>query len=189
MSDIEKALATQLSNIEKRTGLSLDELIKIVNSSEFTKHGELVAMLKSTLGMGHGDANTLIHIVRKQGQTQPTEPLSSEAHLAFLYTDKKASLQPIHDQLLRELLKIGDFEVAPKKNYISYRGNKQFCTIGPATNTQVEIGLNVKGLEASDRLKALPSGQMCNYKVRLSDMSEIDAQLMEWIKAAYIAAT
>lgn len=65
MADLDKALATQLANIEKRTGKSLAELTAIVKSSGLSKHGELVAMLKSTLGMGHGDANTLVHTVRK----------------------------------------------------------------------------------------------------------------------------
>ena len=59
--DIDKAIATQLANIEKRTGKTLAQLTKIVKGSGLTRHGELVAMLKSDLGMGHGDANTLVH--------------------------------------------------------------------------------------------------------------------------------
>ena len=60
--------------------------------------------------------------------------------------------------------------------------------IGPATNTRVEVGLNVKGLKATDRLQELPAGQMCNYKVKLTDAKEADAELIEWIKTAYDAA-
>ena len=56
MADMDKALATQLANIEKRTGKTLAELAKIVRSSGLTRHGELVTMLQTTLGMGHGDA-------------------------------------------------------------------------------------------------------------------------------------
>ncbi len=65
MADPDKALATQLANIERRTGKSLEELSTIVSKSGLSKHGELVAMLKNDLGMGHGDANTLVHTVRK----------------------------------------------------------------------------------------------------------------------------
>jgi len=60
--------------------------------------------------------------------------------------------------------------------------------IGPATNTQVEVGLNMKGVTATDRLKALPAGQMCNYKVRLTDTNDVDAELLAWIRTAYEAA-
>ncbi len=52
MTDIDKALATQLANIEKRTGKSLAELTAIVKSSGLSKHGELVSMLKTKLNMG-----------------------------------------------------------------------------------------------------------------------------------------
>jgi hypothetical protein len=62
---MDKALQTQLANIEKKTGKTLDELTKLVTGSGLTRHGETVDMLKKTLGMGHGDANTLVHLARK----------------------------------------------------------------------------------------------------------------------------
>ena len=64
--DIDKATATQLANIEKRTGKTLAQLEKVVTGSGLTKHGELVAMLKQDLGMGHGDANTLVHYTQER---------------------------------------------------------------------------------------------------------------------------
>ncbi len=60
--------------------------------------------------------------------------------------------------------------------------------IGPATNTRIDLGLNVKGLQANARLQELPAGQMCNFKVKLSGVNEIDLELIGWIKAAYDAA-
>ena len=147
MADLDKALATQLANIEKRTGKSLAELTEIVRNSGLSKHGELVSMLKSTLGMGHGDANTLVHTVRQSaGKTAAARGLSTEQVLDGLYAGPKAALRPIHDKLLVELRKLGSFEEAPKKTYVSYRRKKQFAMIGPATRTRVEVGLNVKGL-------------------------------------------
>lgn len=60
--------------------------------------------------------------------------------------------------------------------------------IGPATNTRVEVGLNMEGPKATDRLQELPAGQTCNYKVKLTDAKEVDAELVAWIKTAYQAA-
>lgn len=190
MTDPDKALATQLANIEKRTGKTLAELGAIVKGSGLTKHGEMVAMLKTKLGMGHGDANTLVHtVLRSDGQSAAAaQGLTAEQVLDGLYTGPKAALRPIHDALLAALRKLGPFEEAPKKGYVSYRRKKQFVMIGPATNTRVEVGLNMKGAKATDRLQELPAGQMCNYKVKLSGAGEVDGELVAWIKTAYDAA-
>lgn len=190
MTDLDAAIATQLANIVKRTGKSIPELTAIVKGSGLSKHGELVAMLKSTLGMGHGDANTLVHTVLKSdGQSAAAaKGLSAEQVLDGLYTGPKEGLRPIHDRLIEAMRTFGDFEEAPKKTYVSYRRKKQFAMIGPATNTRVEVGLNMKGVEATDRLQQLPAGQMCNYKVKLTDAKEVDADLIDWIKTAYEAA-
>jgi hypothetical protein len=188
MADLDKALATQLANIEKRTGKTLAELTAIVKGSGLTKHGELVAMLKAELGMGHGDANTLVHTALKSDGQSGAQGLSADQVLDGLYAGPKAALRPIHDQLLIALRQLGDFEEAPKKTYVSYRRKKQFAMIGPATRTQVEVGLNMKGVPATDRLQELPAGGMCNYKVRVGAASEVDAELIGWIRTAYDAA-
>jgi hypothetical protein len=82
----------------------------------------------------------------------------------------------------------GPFEVAPKKTYISLRRKKQFAMVGPATNTQVEVGLNMKDVKGTDRLKQLPPGGMCQYKVRLSSAAEVDKELVAWIRRAFDAS-
>ena len=188
MADPDKALATQLANIEKRTGKTLAELAAIVKGSGLTRHGELVTMLKTGLGMGHGDANTLVHTVLKSDGQSAAQGLSADAVLDGLYAGPKADLRPIHDKLLAALQKLGALEEAPKKTYVSYRRKKQFAMIGPATKTQVEVGLNMKGVRATDRLQELPAGGMCNYRIRIGAVSEVDAELIGWIKTAYDAA-
>ena len=190
MSDLEKALATQLANIEKRSGKSLDELVAIIRASGLAKHGEIRDMLKRDLGLGHGDANTLTHYALKSdGQSAPSSAgLSVDDVVAGLYAGPKASLRPIHDKLMAEINKFGAFEIAPKKTYISLRRKKQFAMIGPATKTQVEVGLNVKGLAPAERLVEQPPNSMCNYKVRLSVIAEVNAELISWIKQAFQSA-
>lgn len=190
MTDLAKAIATQLANIERRTGKSLAELTTLVRSSGLTKHGELVAMLKTTLGMGHGDANTLVHAVLKSdGASAATASGASGAQvLDALYTGPKAALRPIHDTLLAAMRQFGTFEEAPKKTYVSYRRRKQFAMIGPATNSRVELGLNVKDLPQDERLIPQPAGKMCNYIVKLTDPTQVDAAMVTWMREAYDAA-
>ena len=53
---------------------------------------------------------------------------------------------------MAEIEKFGAFETSPKKGYVSLRGKKQFAMVGPATNTQVEVGLNIKDMKSTARL-------------------------------------
>ncbi len=188
MNDVEKAIATQLANIEKRSGKSLAELAAIVRASGLSKHGEIRDMLKREVGLGHGDANTLTHHVLKANDPAAGANLSDDDVAAGLYVGAKAALRPIHDKLMAEINKFGEFEIAPKKTYVSLRRKKQFAMIGPATATQVEVGLNVKDLTPTERLIELPPKGMCNYKVRLSVVAEVDAALLQWLKQAFDSA-
>jgi Domain of unknown function (DUF5655)/Domain of unknown function (DUF4287) len=190
MSDLDKAYATQLANIEKRSGKTLAELAGIIRSSGLTKHGEIRDMLKRDLGMGHGDANALVHhVLKSDGAAAAKEQgLSEDDVVAGLYTGAKAPLRPIHDKVMAEVRSFGDFEVAPKKTYVSLRRKKQFAMVGPATNTRVEVGLNMKGVPATDRLVEQPPGGMCNYKVKLTSADEVDGELIGWIRQAFDAA-
>ena len=190
MADVEQAIATQLANIQTRTGKSLDQLAEIIRASGLTKHGEIRDMLKRDLGMGHGDANTLVHHVLKSSATTGAESKGSaeSAVLDEIYSGAKAALRPIHDALMTQIQPFGDFEIAPKKGYVSLRRKKQFAMIGPATNTRVEVGLNMKGVTATDRLVEMPPKSMCQYKVKLAQANEVDAELLGWIRCAFDSA-
>ena len=187
---MDKALATQLANIEKRTGKSLAELATLVTSSGLTRHGEIRDMLKRDLGMGHGDANTLVHHVLQSDGASAAAAAGTgiAAVLDEIYGGAKAPLRPIHDAVMAEIETFGPFEIAPKKGYVSLRGKKQFAMIGPATRTQVEIGLNMKDVAPTARLVALPPGGMCQYKVRVGDVTEVNRELIGWIRRAYDAS-
>ncbi|MEO8302887.1 MAG: DUF5655 domain-containing protein [Betaproteobacteria bacterium] len=190
MADPIKALATQLANIETRTGKSLAQLVKLARASGLEKHGELRDRLKQDLGIGYGDANTLAHHVLDSGgpgSASPAAPSIDES-VASYYSGPKAALRPIHEKLMAAIGKFGTFKIAPKKSYVSLRRKKQFAMIGPATNTAVEVGLNTTALSAGGRLVAFPPGGMCNFKVRLAGPAEVDAELLGWIRKAFDGA-
>jgi hypothetical protein len=185
MSSLDKAIQTQLDNIQKKTGKSLAELAAIVQSSGLTKHGEMRDMLKRDLGLGHGDANTLVHVLMQSDGTRLALGKSEADVLDEIYSGKKADLRPIHEALMERIVAYGEFETLPKKGYLSLRRKKQFAMIGPKTNTHLEVGLNVKDLPADERLLEQPIGSMCNYIVRVSDVGEVDEQLFAWIEQAF----
>jgi hypothetical protein len=184
MTSVDQAYETQLKNIQSKTGKTLEQLYALIKKSGLTKHGEIRDMLKRDLGLGHGDANTLALFYLKPA----AEPAAPDDVIAAIYSGPKAELRPIHDRLMATIIKFGAFEIAPKKNYISLRRKKQFAMIGPATQTRVEVGINLKGLTPTARLIELPAGGMCQYKVNVTTAAEVDKELVAWIKQAYDSA-
>lgn len=189
MADPMKGRQTQLANIERRTGKSLKDFATILKSSGLSKHGELRDFLKTEHGLGHGDANALVHNYL-EGETSPTPPKTETSGdiLGEIYVGPKEALRPIHEALMEAINGLGEFEIALKKGYVSLRRKKQFAMIGPATNTRVELGLNMKGVPATGRLLEMPPGGMCNYKVKLTKTNEVDPEVIAWVRIAFDSA-
>ena len=189
MSTLDQARETQLRNIETKTGKTLAQLRTALQGSGLEKHGELRSFAMATFGLGYGDANTLVHLaLASDGQSAAQAAgLSGEDVIAAIYSDKKAPLRPIHDCLMASISGFGEFEVAPKKGYVSLRRKKQFAMIGPGSATRVDVGLNMKGVPPTGRLLAEKPGGMCQYKVKLTGTNEVDAELVGWLRQAYDA--
>jgi len=187
---VDKAIETQLKNIQAKTGKTLDQLAAILRKSGLTKHGELRDYAKRDLGLGHGDANMLVHACRKRdgANSAAAKGAGTDDVLAEIYAGPKAVLRPIHDAFMKALGAFGAFEVAPKKGYVSLRRKKQFAMIGPGTQTRVDIGINMKGVKGTKRLVELPPGGMCQYKVAVTDPKDVDKELIGWVKQAFDAA-
>lgn len=186
MPDTDKATATMLQNIEAQTGKTLSDFARVIEKSGLTKHGELRTLLMSKFGLGHGQANTVVHLaLASDGESAAAaKGLSSTAVLDEIYVGK-ADLRPIHDRILVVLGQLGPFDAAPKKGYVSYRRKKQFAMVGPKTKTALEVGLSAKHLPADSRLKEMPPNSMCRYTTRLSALGEVDDKVRRWLEVSY----
>ncbi len=184
MADPKDGIATQLRNIETRTGKTFAQLCGLIAKSGLEKVGEQRKWLMETLALGYGDANMLAIRAKEQ-----QAPVATDADpLDAIYAGNKAALRPLHEHVSAAIDKLGPYERAPKKSYISMRRKKQFAMLGPATRDALELGLNAKQLPPTSRLRAMPPGGMCQYTVRLSTAAEVDAELIGWVRSAFDAA-
>lgn len=186
MSSLDQALATQLRNIEAKTGQDLAALYLAISGSGKAKHGEVRTWLMETYGLGYGDANTLAHFAASSSKAAASGDAADP--LAEIYTGKKAHLRSIHDAVMAAIQPWGDFEVAPKKAYVALRRKKQFAMLGPKTNDRAELGINLKDDVASERIVAQKPGGMCQYAVALTSPDDVDAEILSVLRRAYDAA-
>ena len=180
---LDKAVQTQITNIEKSTGKKLEDWVTIVNKSGFAKHGELVNFLKDKHGFTHGNANTVVHFA-KQSHAGAAE--NDTDWIAEQYKGKE-NLKPWYDKIMVDINKFGnDIEVSPKKAYVSLRRKKQFAIIQPSTKDRLDIGLNIKGVAPSGSVIAAGSwNAMCTHRIKVEDEKTINKDLINWIKQSY----
>jgi thioredoxin reductase (NADPH) len=111
-----------------------------------------------------------------------------EDALAAIYSGAKAALRPIHDKVMDDVNRFGQFESVPKQSYVELRRTKPFALIGPATDASVEVGLNLESVDGAGRLLAMPPGSLCSHVVKLASVADANAELTAWIRVAYDAA-
>jgi len=179
---MDKAAQTMIVNLHKNTGKTLEQWIEIVTKENFEKHGEIIKFLKEKHGFTHGFANLVAH---KANETDAGSAENQDDLITKQYTGKE-HLKPIYDKLISKIQSFGnDIEIAPKNSYVSLRRKKQFATLNPTTKTRFEIGINLKGQEPTKKLEVEKPNAMCSHKIKISDINEIDKEVVNWIKMAY----
>jgi len=176
---MDKALQTMINNMPEKTGKSLEEWKKILKTQGFSKHGEAVKFLKQEHSVTHGFANTIVTL-SKEANSTPADLVANQ------YKGKEI-LYPIYEALIKHVNTLGDdITITPKKSSVSIIRKRQFILIKPATKTRIDLGFKLKDKPTTDRLgDSGPFGTMCTHRVKLTDVSEIDKELTDWIREAY----
>ena len=185
--DVDAALQSQIRNIEATYGKPLDHWLAVISASSLTKHNEVVAMLKADHGLAHGAAHRLSLVARQQhdaGVAGTPDPADA------LYAGAKAGLRPLHDALLGQVRALGNFNIAPKKGYLSLRHRKQFAMIQPSTTSRIDLGLILAATTpAADRLESAATfNRLFTHRVRITAATDLDDELRGWLATAYILA-
>lgn len=176
---VDAALASMERNLLEKTGKTIEQWIALAKKSGAQKHGELVKWLKQEHGLTHGYA------ARVAQRTLTVVAGGGDALVEAQYAGKRADLRPIHDALVAAAKKLGkDVEIAPKKTGVSLRRSVQFALIQPATNTRVDLGLQLKGVPIGGRTEKWPS-TMCTHRVRLESAKDVDKEVLALLKQAY----
>ncbi|HMN18425.1 MAG TPA: DUF4287 domain-containing protein [Ignavibacteriaceae bacterium] len=179
---MDKATQTMIENLHKNTGKTLEQWIDIVKKQNFAKHGEIIKFLKEQYKFTHGFANLVAH---KANESDAGSADNQDDLITKQYKGKE-HLKPFYDKLISAIQSFGnDIEISPKNTYVSLRRKKQFATLNPATKTRFEIGINLKGQESKGILEPEKPNSMCSHKINLTDITNIDKEVLEWIKKAY----
>jgi len=183
MATVEQGLQSQLRNIDATYGRSIDDWIELIRVSGLTRHGDIVAMLKTDHGLSHGAANRValvaLDALRPKVDGQPAGSMDAG----------NASLMPIHARLMEAVHRLGsDGEIAPKKGYLSLRRRKQFAMLRPAAK-HIDVGLILPGCPVTERLESAATfNALFTHRVRVRSTADVDDELVGWLTEAYLRA-
>ncbi len=176
-----------LDNIKAKTGKNPDDFRRLAAKQGLTEFGEVVAWLKADFGLGHGHANAIAQLV-----VRPEKFLAGKDELmANHFSGGKARWRKAYDVLTVKVGKFGDdIKLSPNRTYINLqRGGRKFAILQPSTAERFDIGIKLKGAAPAGRFKAAGSwNPMVTHRVQISDPKQIDAEVLEWLRAAYDAA-
>ena len=171
--------------LKEKTGKPLEYWVEILKQTKLEKHMQMVKFLKENHGFTHGFANMVALKAREAG----ADDFSTEGLILNQYKGKE-HLRPIGEKIIELAKSFGnDVEVAPKKANVSLRRKKQFALVQPPTKTRIDLGLKFKDKPFEGRLeKSGPFGTMCSHGVQITSIDQVDDELINLLKLAYLEA-
>jgi hypothetical protein len=177
-----------LDTIKAKTGKTPDDFRALAAQKGLTQYSEVVAWLKNDFGLGQGHANAMAQLL-VNAEKFTSKP---EDKLAAHFAGDKARWRAAYDDIAAQINAFGaDIAFSPNSSYINVqRGGKKFAILQPSTPERFDIGIKLKGAAPDARFEASGSwNAMVTHRVRISDPRQIDAEVLDWLKRAYEAAS
>ena len=112
-------------------------------------------------------------------------------YVEAMFSGKKAGLRPIYEELFRVATGLGaDVTVSPGKTIIPFYRSHVFAQVKPTTQTRVDLGLCLRGVQPTGRLVRTggeAKGDRITHRIGLTSVTEIDREVLDWLKRAYEA--
>jgi hypothetical protein len=183
-----------IASLKPKTGRSLDEWLQHIESAGWPDEKSCREWLKSAHGLGTNSAWWLAE--KSFGNPLGLADASPAAYLAAcpgyvdrMYEGAKASLRPIHDELVRLAREIGEeVRICPCTTIVPLYRNHVFAEIRPATNKRIDLGFALGEEPFSSRLVDTGGRAKKNritHQVAITSLTEIDLQVKRWLREAY----
>ena len=172
-----------LDSVKAKTGKTVADFRSLAEQKGLTRHGEVVKWLKEEFELGHGHGTAVAGALLRPDFR--TTPMADKVDAVF--SNKKAVWKPTYEAMLATVPGFGeDVEIAPTETYISLlSGGKKFAIVQPAAG-RLDLGSKRMGTEATGRFEEAGRwNSMVTHRVRITDSAQVDAEVLDWLRAAY----
>ncbi len=184
-----------IGGLPEKTGRSLAQWVSLVKRSPAPSVKERASWLQREHGFGPAHAMWIAERAEPAPRTNfsfdSEEDYLAEAaeYVATMYAGPKSHLCPIYERLLAAGRALGDdVRVCPCQTMVPLYRKHVFAQIKPTTRTRVDLGLCLRGVEFTDRLLdtgGTVKGDRITHRIPLTDVAEIDAEVLAWMRQAY----
>jgi predicted transport protein len=176
-----------LDNIKGQTGKTPEDFRALAEEKglldEGVKTSQIVAWLKDDFGLGRGHAMAIVDTFKSATQPKQSRDQRIDKH----FSGDRARWRKPYDDLVAKVRAFGPgVAEAPTDSYISIlRRGKKFAIV-QVTARRLDVGIKRKGAAPTDRFELAGSWNgMVTHRVRISDTTQLDGELLTWLKQAY----
>ncbi|HWA83075.1 MAG TPA: DUF5655 domain-containing protein [Fimbriimonadaceae bacterium] len=174
-------------NLLERTGSSLEDWVERLRQEGPEDPKAQAAWLKE-----HGITTNYAQWIVDEAAGNGPESYDPDALAEAQYAGKKGTLHPIYDRLLAVAFELGpDVKACPCATFVPLYRKNVFAQIKATTNTRIDLGLCLRGVEPSGRLLSTggeAKGDRITHRIPISTEEEIDGEVRSWLRRAYEAA-
>jgi hypothetical protein len=172
-----------LDSIQAKTGNTPADFKRLARQKNLDNYRALMTWLQNDYELGRGHANAMAHVILETHD----ESLTTEQQVDKHFLGAKSAWREPFDAMMRQVKKFGgDVGLSPSDSYISIlRGNAKIG-IFRVTAKRVDIGIKLPGVPPRGRLAASGNwNPMVTHRVQVTDGSQIDDEVVTWLRAAY----
>jgi hypothetical protein len=178
----QKWFASVEASLERDTGKSIAEWVKIAKKCPETTSGKRTHWLREKYGLG---VNRIAHILSVAFPSGPSWD-DPDALLDQLWKEKEG--RAIYEAVAKLVRKeFPDAVIGPRKTFVSFSRKIQFAGIVPLRGGKAELGLPLP-VNTSKRLspmKSRPWAEKHTAILELSSPKEVDAEVKRLLKLAW----
>ena len=180
---LQKYFASLEANIEKATGKSVAQWVKIAKTCPETKPRARLKWFKEKHGLGQSRAGLILWRAFGNGSMGEEDPNK----LVDALFAKRQEQRALYDKVAAYTEKLGKGTLSPRKSYIALYRLKQYGAIKPRKDG-LAIGLALTKYPKTPRLidvENFGGGDRNKKAVVLASAKDFDAEVKAWLKAAY----
>lgn len=181
-----------IAELKAKTGRSLEEWMTFIKKKGPKDEKARREWLKAEHGLGTNSAWWLAERADGKGTEvgDPDEYLTAaEGYVDTMFSGAKVGLRPIYDALLKLGLSIGkEARACPCQTIVPLYRNHVFAQIKPTTRTRIDFGLALGDLRGAGRLietGGYAKKDRITHRIEITSLKDIDAEVKQWLKAAY----